>query len=234
MNRNTELNRNTDATREPTGDPDPSRDRQGAAPPDTTKPPAPATSAGHPPGDPPPRRPAAYLITFTAYGTWLHGRAAGSVERGRNIPGTAYLGGDESREQAEFQRLKHSPVYFNAARRKVIEQTIREVCSHRGSILHEVHVRTNHVHVVVTAQATPERVMNDLKSYATRRMVEAAVFPAGTRAWTRHGSTRYLWNAKALHDACVYVRDRQGAKLGQTNTDETGVSVEFPKEDDDD
>lgn len=174
-----------------------------------------AVSPGPAEEGPPTSYPTAYLITFTAYGTWLHGRDAGSVDRNHNTPGTAPVEDDEARERAEFERLKHPPVSFDAPRRAVIEQTIREVCGHRGWTLHAVHVRTNHVHVVVAAQATPERVMNDFKSYATRRMVEGGVFPADTRAWTRHGSTRYLWNAKAVQDACVYVKDRQGEALAR-------------------
>jgi REP element-mobilizing transposase RayT len=30
------------------------------------------------------------------------------------------------------------------------------------------HARTNHVHIVVDADVPPERIMNDLKSYASR------------------------------------------------------------------
>ena len=55
--------------------------------------------------------------------------------------------------------------------------------------------------------------MNDLKSWATRRMVEADVLPAGVKAWARHGSTRYLWNDDDIYEACDYVLNRQGAPL---------------------
>jgi len=37
------------------------------------------------------------------------------------------------------------------------------------------HVRTNHVHLVVAGEARPERVMNDLKSYASRDDVSGAI-----------------------------------------------------------
>jgi REP element-mobilizing transposase RayT len=143
----------------------------------------------------------------------LHGRAAGSVDRAHNVPGTPVIDDDEARERADFQRLKHPPVIFDTRQRSVIERTIHEVCQHRQWKLHAVHVRTNHVHLVASAPTAPERVMNDLKSYATRRMVEAGLFPADTRAWTRHGSTRYLWDMDSVRKACEYVNERQGVEL---------------------
>lgn len=77
-------------------------------------------------------------------------------------------------------------------------------------------VRTNHVHVVASAPETPERVMNTLKSWSTRRMVEAGVLPPGTKAWVRHGSTRYLWKPDQLEAACHYVCEGQGTDLDGT------------------
>lgn len=111
-----------------------------------------------------------YLITFHTYGSWLHGTERGSVDRAHNIPGTDALPPDAERERAEFQRLKQQPVELDARQRASVEKTIEEVCAHRGWQLHAVNVRTNHVHVVVSARPAPEKVMNDFKSYCTRRL----------------------------------------------------------------
>jgi hypothetical protein len=59
---------------------------------------------------------------------------------------------------------------------------------------------------------TPERVMNDLKAWATRRVVEAGLRPHGTRLWVRHGSTRHLWRPEAVEAACEYVIAGQGER----------------------
>ena len=75
--------------------------------------------------------------------------------------------------------------------------------------MHALNARTNHIHAVLAADTTPERVMNELKSWATRRMVEAGALAAGTKAWCRHGSTRYLWTPGALEAACRYVVEGQ-------------------------
>jgi REP element-mobilizing transposase RayT len=97
--------------------------------------------------------------------------------------------------------------------RTLVERTIIEVAEHRGWTLHAVNVRTNHVHVVVTALKEPDRVMNDFKAYATRRLAEAGLVAKNAKVWSRHGSTRYLWTEKAVFDKCQYVRDEQGPDL---------------------
>jgi hypothetical protein len=42
----------------------------------------------------PPGLPLAYFITFSTYGSWLHGEEKGSVDRAHNLPGTPYLEAD--------------------------------------------------------------------------------------------------------------------------------------------
>jgi REP element-mobilizing transposase RayT len=59
-----------------------------------------------------------------------------------------------------------------AGRRAVLESLI-ERCTERGRVLLAANVRTNHVHVIVGGEATPERIMNDLKSYSAGLGMEA-------------------------------------------------------------
>jgi hypothetical protein len=155
----------------------------------------------------------AYLITFHTYGTWLHGHERGSVDDEHNVPGTPCLPPDAARETRDFARLKHAPVELDAGRRFVVDATVREVCAYRSWRLHALNVRSTHVHAVVSAAHAPERVMNDLKAYATRRMREAAVLPAAVEPWSYHGSTRYLNTEAPLARAVEYVLHEQGAAL---------------------
>jgi hypothetical protein len=41
-------------------------------------------------------------------------------------------------------------------------------------------------------------------------MVESGVPREGVKAWSRHGSTKYLWDERAVEDACTYVASGQG------------------------
>jgi REP element-mobilizing transposase RayT len=155
----------------------------------------------------------AYLITFHTYGSWLHGAERGSVDRHHNQYGAPLRPANAELEQAVKQRLKHDPVNLNAAQRKVVREAIVEVCEFRQWQLKAVHVRTNHVHAVVVSNATAEKVMNDFKTYATRRLREAGLCAASSKIWSRHGSTPHLLTEEAVESACRYVVDGQGAAL---------------------
>ena len=117
------------------------------------------------------------------------------------------------RQQYDSNRLQHLPILLDGERREIVDQAIREVCRHREWELHSLNVRTNHVHIVVNMAGTPERAMNTFKSWATRKMIEGGQLSSGMKAWTRHGSTRYLWNENQLETACLYMTEGQGADL---------------------
>ena len=159
--------------------------------------------------------PLAYFLTFNIYGSWFHGDEHGSVDRKQhNVPGTPLLKPDAALVNYEKSKCKQSPVTFNWKQRKCIEETIGDVCEYNKWILHAVNARTQHVHVVVTAIKQPETVMNSLKSWCTRKLREKGLIADGIKPWSRHGSTLYLWEQKALHDTCRYVIEFQDDKPG--------------------
>jgi REP element-mobilizing transposase RayT len=153
--------------------------------------------------------PLAYLITFRCHGTWLHGDERGSVDRDNHTYGGAFLEPDSRREHRERHLMTREAASLDPTCRRICEETVREVCLHRGWELLAVNARTNHVHAVISAQSKPEPVLNALKAYCTRRMVEAGAWPPGVKPWSRHGSTPYLWSEDQLTEACAYVQDRQ-------------------------
>ena len=157
--------------------------------------------------------PLAYLITFTTYGVWLHGRNSGSVDKQHNQPQTPFLPPDPVRESAMRKNMREAPYVLDSARRAIVLDTIREVCAYRRWRLLACHVRTNHVHAVVTAEARPEKVMSDFKAYASRRLKERLHEPADCKRWTQHGSTRYLWKEEQVAGAIEYVVEGQGDPL---------------------
>jgi len=157
--------------------------------------------------------PLAYLITFHTYGTWLHGDPRGSVDRQHNVYGTDLVPKNNSMRKAETARLDRGPVKLDAAARQAVRRAILSVVEHRRWMLRALAVRTNHVHLVIEAQEPPERVMNTIKSWATRRLrVERLIHPR-RKVWTSHGSTRYLWRGCDVLGACQYVADGQGGAL---------------------
>jgi len=155
--------------------------------------------------------PAGYFITYHTFGTWLHGDERGSVDRTHNDPGTPFLPPDEERLHAEARRSSSPAVILTREQRSVIDAAIREVCAFRGWQLHAIHVRTNHLHAAVTCAEAPERVMNQWKSWSTRRLREQGLCDEGMKLWARHGSTQYLWYEAALLAAMNYTIFKQSA-----------------------
>ena len=150
-----------------------------------------------------------YLITFTCYGTWLHGDPRGSVDKEHNVPGTEFLPQDEERLRRARAMLAQEPVLLNEKQRQVVDATIREVCNYKQWTLLAINVRSNHVHTVVIANATPESVMNCFKRYASRHLHEQHLFYKTATIWTRHGSTRYLNDQRSIDNAVRYVLEGQ-------------------------
>jgi REP element-mobilizing transposase RayT len=157
--------------------------------------------------------PLAYFITFHTYGTWLPGDADGSVDRAHNVPGTPMLPPDPVREARARARMDQPEYIMDAPRRAIVLQTIQEVCQYRGWTLLAAHIRTNHVHVVVRADQPPEKVMTDFKAYASRKLNAGGFESPERKRWTRHGSTRYLWQPAHVAAAIRYVVDKQGQPM---------------------
>jgi REP element-mobilizing transposase RayT len=103
------------------------------------------------------------------------------------------------------------PAYsLDEVRRSSVLGSIIERCEQRGWALIAAHVRTNHVHVIAAADASPERVMNDLKSYTSRVLNHAGLDALDRRRWARHGSTRWLRDRRGVEMAIRYVIEKQG------------------------
>ncbi len=154
-----------------------------------------------------------YFLTFACYGAHLHGDESGSVDRRHNLVGTRSLAPDPHRAAAERRSMNRPAYDLDNNRRAVVLETIREVCGIRGWNLLAAHVRSNHVHLIVEAEVSPEKVMNDCKAYASRALHHCDSDARGRKRWARHGSTRWLWTEQDVRDAIRYVVDEQGAPM---------------------
>ena len=151
-----------------------------------------------------------YLITFAGYGCRLHGDATGSVDRWHHTPGTPIVEEHLARAAFEEGRMDQPPYHLDPTRREAVWQAIQGVCAHRGWNLLAAHVRSNHVHAVVEAEAPPERIMNDFKAYASRHLNWMGLDEPRRKRWARHGSTRWLWKPPQVSAAIQYVVAEQG------------------------
>ena len=107
----------------------------------------------------------AYHITFSTYGTRLHGDERGTVDRTANRPGDAIVGRNEHWERIERARLNFPPVVLTHAERVFIESVIPSICL-RGQWRHHASAaREDHVHALLTASAEGKAVRRWLKAW---------------------------------------------------------------------
>jgi len=149
--------------------------------------------------------PHAYFLTWTTYGTRLHGDSRGTVDKNNNLYGRPVLAPDSARRKVERDELLHDAVILTPADRRAVGEAILEHATFKGWLVHAINVRTNHIHIVCTAKEPPEKIMNAFKAYATRRLRADGLAGGEAKIWTRHGSTRYLWGGVGLHEAVDYV-----------------------------
>lgn len=151
-----------------------------------------------------------YFLTWTTYGSWLPGDERGWVNRESASPTAPVQEADLERHELAESRMSSEAVLLNNEQRSLVEDTIRDVCDHRGWTQYAVNARTNHVHSVLLAtDREPEIVMNSLKSWCSRRLNESWGTKRNKPWWTRHGSTRWL-NAVAEFERTVdYVLNQQ-------------------------
>lgn len=154
----------------------------------------------------------AYHITWTTYGTWLPGDIRGWVKR--KTPGVQSP--DDERQRLANLALAEEPVTLSLRQRTIVEQTIRNHCSRCQWTIHALNARSNHIHVVLTADRGADEVMKQLKAWCSRklsdeaRLHEQVALRAGRRHWfTEGGDKRIIDNEDYLNNAIHYVRDLQ-------------------------
>jgi REP element-mobilizing transposase RayT len=148
--------------------------------------------------------PLGYLITFRAYGTWLHDDRRGSVNRFQNRFGTPRLPQNEGWKKQNRDALKQSLVRLRSRQRRAIEEAIRETCKIRKGDFWTTNALTNHIHTVVSAQCKPEVILAAFKANATRKLREAGCWPSRRSPWVDRGSKRYLWTEADVINAVAY------------------------------
>jgi len=147
------------------------------------------------------------FITWTTYGTWLPGDARGWRRRqGGCQPPRPLL------ENWCRKKMKGEAVLLEPNDREAVEEACRKHCLHRGWQLLAVNARTNHVHVVVAADASPQTVRDQLKANCTGALRRQAEPLNVERTWTRGGDCEILDTDDEIEAAVLYVIEAQDRK----------------------
>ncbi len=151
--------------------------------------------------------PIAYLLTFRTFGTWLHGDERRSVRRnGNNRHVGPKVSASVPLRELMRESQKGESSILDPDQRKCVKAAIKEVCEFRNYLIRAMNVRTNHIHVVASAAVKPEKIVNDFKVYATRRLRSEGLCGPEEKIWSRGASTRYLWKPRHVEGAVDYVK----------------------------
>ena len=157
--------------------------------------------------------PLGYFITMRAYGTWLHGDKRLSVNRKNNQYDTPKIKRNGYFEKQMIDELKYPPIYFDQAKREIIKTAIENTCQRSHWHIYALHVRTNHLHIVLQADQQVDDVMRILKTNATILLRKKGEIEQDRKVWSRHGSTKYLWTDQSIYYTCEYTITEQGHQM---------------------
>lgn len=153
--------------------------------------------------------PDTHLLTFSTYGSHLPGddRGWSHYARGAQPPSEAL--------RAHSIRLMRGPIVcLDPDARIVVLRAMIELCGFRGWTLHTAHVRTQHVHAIVTG-LDPERMIRDSKAWSTRPLRAKGLYGPEARIWARGGSWVPLRTEDEVSTASHYVYERQGDPMAR-------------------
>ena len=144
-----------------------------------------------------------YLLTFSGYGTHLHGDARGSWNDGAfQLPHPGF-------EQAMRERMVQEAFVLSAIGRPLVLTALVDLAARRGWELIAAHVRGTHVHLVLVCEVPAAKAIVACKAAATFRL-NRADDDRLRRRWSRGGSVVPLRTPEAVSAAVRYVVDGQG------------------------
>ena len=145
-----------------------------------------------------------YFITWTTYGTWLPGDSRGwRKSRAGEQPPKPLL------EEWCRGRMKEQIVLLNESQRNAVETICHRHAEIRGWELHAVSVRSNHVHIAVTANAEPKKVRDQFKANATRVLRQRPNPIINQKVWTRGGDVEIIDDEDSLEQVVLYITEAQ-------------------------
>ena len=111
--------------------------------------------------------------------------------------------------------MREPPVLLGDAMRKVVAETIHAAALHHCWSIHALNVRSNHVHIVISA---PDQdagyVMRILKGRSSLAL--SAIEPRRRMWWTRQGSKKRVYSDASLEAAVRYVANQDKSWLNDT------------------
>ena len=150
--------------------------------------------------------PLAFHITIGTYGARPPGSERPHVDMAHNVYGEPLAPTDPVRAAAARVRMTHDAVAMTADQRREVQSAVADVAARYGWTVHAVAARSDHTHVVVTADRDGQALRDAIKAVASRWLNKRF----GSRPWwAENGSVKYIWTADYLATATQYVEDQR-------------------------
>ena len=101
--------------------------------------------------------------------------------------------------------MTEGAVILSPSHREAVEAVCRKHAVIRNWFLHAVSARSNHIHVVVTADAEPKKVRDQFKANATRALQSCSEPVMNDKVWTRGGDIEIVDGEDGLERVLTYV-----------------------------
>ena len=155
----------------------------------------------------------AYLLTIRTYASWLHGDARGSVDPRHNKFDTPTIQPSRALEKVMCSGTIETSFKMQENYRDTVLQSVMETCRYNHWHLFALHIRIEHMHLVVQSSMPKEKTMGKIKCYATKDLKKShPELLQRKNFWSRHGSTKNIWAPEAIFPALYYVVKKQGKK----------------------
>jgi REP element-mobilizing transposase RayT len=143
----------------------------------------------------------------------VHGDARGTVSKYHNHYGADTLPYNAKLISRIQNKMKHAPFSLDKTHRKIVCNAALEQAKLLRWTLIALHVRSNHLHLVIKPYHAPERMMQTIKAACSRALNKYDPRLTHYKKWTEHGSTRYLWSPVVTNAAIRYVLYEQGTPM---------------------
>jgi len=146
------------------------------------------------------------FLTFTTYGTWLHGDPRGSyvVEENHSV----YIAENPALLKCRENNLSQPPVVLSETEREIVFNSIVNTCRICKYELFAINVRGCHIHLIIRTDKQGRKVMQKLKMYASKDLKLAGF--VYDKYWTRHGNIVELHKYENMISKACYVLFEQG------------------------
>lgn len=150
-----------------------------------------------------------WLLTSTTYGTWHPGDGRWSYT---NISGEVQLTAPQPRLARHARDIQRGEtITLNSEQADCVLIQFDETSAYRNWSLLAVSIMYNHFHVVIAAAENvgADKILNDLKAYASRELNRKFGRTASNKWWTKGGLKRLLPSQQAIDTAISYVVEKQ-------------------------